>query len=147
MAPCRSWCDRYGDIVLEVVHKEFKDHVAEMGNQKKANSAKRVPASDGKVEQSRSSPMAQGGKENRQGAVHRTTKVNIKGFATTEASPASQKKAGSGLDEASNMMPNRAAARTPSHGLGLEDDLDGKLVAEIQRLPTRRHGEAKPMRI
>ncbi|XP_042419300.1 uncharacterized protein LOC122007839 [Zingiber officinale] len=26
----RSWCDRYGDIVLDVVRKEFKDHVGEM---------------------------------------------------------------------------------------------------------------------
>ncbi|KAG9153426.1 hypothetical protein Leryth_021006 [Lithospermum erythrorhizon] len=28
----RSWCDCYGDVVLDVVKKEFKDHVAEMGN-------------------------------------------------------------------------------------------------------------------
>ncbi|KAF6147614.1 hypothetical protein GIB67_031605 [Kingdonia uniflora] len=26
----KSWCDRYGDIVLDVVKKEFKDHVGEM---------------------------------------------------------------------------------------------------------------------
>lgn len=26
----RSWCDRYGDVVLDVVKKEFKDHVGEM---------------------------------------------------------------------------------------------------------------------
>ncbi|CAA7408049.1 unnamed protein product [Spirodela intermedia] len=26
----KSWCDRYGDVVLEVVKKEFKDHVGEM---------------------------------------------------------------------------------------------------------------------
>lgn len=28
----KSWCDRYGDVVLDVVKKEFKDHVAEMEN-------------------------------------------------------------------------------------------------------------------
>lgn len=28
----RQWCDRYGDVVLDVVRKEFKQHVAEMGN-------------------------------------------------------------------------------------------------------------------
>ncbi|WOL19069.1 hypothetical protein Cni_G27866 [Canna indica] len=26
----KAWCDRYGDIVLDVVRKEFKDHVGEM---------------------------------------------------------------------------------------------------------------------
>ncbi|BFG40232.1 hypothetical protein CerSpe_265060 [Prunus speciosa] len=26
----KSWCDRYGDVVLDVVKKEFKDHVGEM---------------------------------------------------------------------------------------------------------------------
>ncbi|XP_057968336.1 uncharacterized protein LOC131157898 [Malania oleifera] len=28
----KSWCDRYGDVVLDVVRKEFKDHVGEMEN-------------------------------------------------------------------------------------------------------------------
>ncbi|CAI9760609.1 unnamed protein product [Fraxinus pennsylvanica] len=28
----KSWCDRYGDVVLDVVRKEFKEHVGEMGN-------------------------------------------------------------------------------------------------------------------
>ncbi|XP_019198003.1 PREDICTED: uncharacterized protein LOC109191789 [Ipomoea nil] len=28
----KQWCDRYGDVVLDVVRKEFKQHVAEMGN-------------------------------------------------------------------------------------------------------------------
>ncbi|KAK6944405.1 hypothetical protein RJ641_025507 [Dillenia turbinata] len=28
----RSWCDRYGDVVLDVVRKEFKDHVGELEN-------------------------------------------------------------------------------------------------------------------
>ncbi|MCI11478.1 hypothetical protein A2U01_0032579, partial [Trifolium medium] len=27
-----SWCDRYGDVVLDVVKKEFKTHVEEMEN-------------------------------------------------------------------------------------------------------------------
>lgn len=27
-----SWCDRYGDIMLDVVEKEFKKYVGEMGN-------------------------------------------------------------------------------------------------------------------
>ncbi|KAK7388555.1 hypothetical protein VNO78_23374 [Psophocarpus tetragonolobus] len=30
----KSWCDRYGDVVLDVVKKEFKDHVAEMENRR-----------------------------------------------------------------------------------------------------------------
>ncbi|KAL8127947.1 uncharacterized protein LOC141721832 [Apium graveolens] len=39
----RSWCDRYGDVVLDVVRKEFKDHVAEMktGAREKKQSPKR----------------------------------------------------------------------------------------------------------
>ncbi|KAG1327088.1 hypothetical protein COCNU_01G010220 [Cocos nucifera] len=32
----RSWCDQYGDIVLDVVRKEFKDHVGEMENLRNA---------------------------------------------------------------------------------------------------------------
>ncbi|XVF88237.1 hypothetical protein PTKIN_Ptkin19aG0033800 [Pterospermum kingtungense] len=28
----KSWCDRYGDVVLDVVKKEFKEHVGEMEN-------------------------------------------------------------------------------------------------------------------
>ncbi|KAF3664254.1 hypothetical protein T459_18961 [Capsicum annuum] len=27
----KKWCDRYGDVVLDVVRKEFKNHVGEMG--------------------------------------------------------------------------------------------------------------------
>ncbi|XP_006359527.1 uncharacterized protein [Solanum tuberosum] len=27
----KTWCDRYGDIVLDVVRKEYKNHVGEMG--------------------------------------------------------------------------------------------------------------------
>lgn len=30
----KSWCDRYGDVVLDVVRKEFKDHVAAREKQK-----------------------------------------------------------------------------------------------------------------
>lgn len=35
----RSWCDRYGDIVLDVVKKEFKEHIGEMETLRK-NTAK-----------------------------------------------------------------------------------------------------------
>ncbi|KAK7265156.1 hypothetical protein RJT34_32772 [Clitoria ternatea] len=43
----KSWCDRYGDVVLDVVKKEFKEHVAEMENmrniarEKHGNSSRR----------------------------------------------------------------------------------------------------------
>ncbi|KAH6772379.1 hypothetical protein C2S51_010783 [Perilla frutescens var. frutescens] len=30
----RSWCDQYGDVVLDLVRKEFKEHMREMGNQR-----------------------------------------------------------------------------------------------------------------
>uniref|UniRef100_A0A5B7A2S7 Uncharacterized protein n=1 Tax=Davidia involucrata TaxID=16924 RepID=A0A5B7A2S7_DAVIN len=32
----KSWCDQYGDVVLDVVKKEFKDHVGEMGSLRNA---------------------------------------------------------------------------------------------------------------
>lgn len=32
----KSWCDRYGDVVLDVVKKEFKDHVGDMENTRNA---------------------------------------------------------------------------------------------------------------
>ncbi|KAK2979187.1 hypothetical protein RJ640_027024 [Escallonia rubra] len=31
-----TWCDQYGDVVLDVVRKEFKDHVGEMKNMQNA---------------------------------------------------------------------------------------------------------------
>lgn len=40
----KSWCDRYGDIVLDVVQKEFKDHVGEMDNLRKTAREKRNSA-------------------------------------------------------------------------------------------------------
>ncbi|KAI4335616.1 hypothetical protein L6164_014248 [Bauhinia variegata] len=36
----KSWCDQYGDVVLYVVKKEFKDHVAEMENKRNNSRAK-----------------------------------------------------------------------------------------------------------
>ncbi|KAL5839882.1 hypothetical protein ACOSQ4_012490 [Xanthoceras sorbifolium] len=32
----KTWCDQYGDVVLDVVKKEFKDHVGEMENMRNA---------------------------------------------------------------------------------------------------------------
>ncbi|XP_078429582.1 uncharacterized protein LOC144701711 [Wolffia australiana] len=32
----RAWCDRYGGVVLDVVKKEFKDHVGEMETKRNA---------------------------------------------------------------------------------------------------------------
>ncbi|CBI25595.3 unnamed protein product, partial [Vitis vinifera] len=37
----KSWCDRYGDVVLDVVKKEFKDHVGEMESMRNAAREKR----------------------------------------------------------------------------------------------------------
>ncbi|XP_047944239.1 uncharacterized protein LOC125190868 [Salvia hispanica] len=30
----KSWCDQHGEVVLDVVRKEFKEHMREMGNQR-----------------------------------------------------------------------------------------------------------------
>lgn len=37
----RSWCDQYGDVVLDVVRKEFKDHVGQMSAGREKYSSKR----------------------------------------------------------------------------------------------------------
>lgn len=37
----KSWCDRYGDVVLDVVKKEFKDHIGEMENSRNATLERR----------------------------------------------------------------------------------------------------------
>lgn len=42
---CRSWCERYGDVVLDVVKKEFKDHVGEMENMRKTTLERRYTSS------------------------------------------------------------------------------------------------------
>lgn len=36
----RPWCDRYGDVVLDVVKKEFKEHVGDMENMRNASREK-----------------------------------------------------------------------------------------------------------
>ncbi|XP_011655769.1 uncharacterized protein LOC101215616 isoform X1 [Cucumis sativus] len=42
----KSWCDRYGDVVIDVVKKEFKDHVGEMENKRNAAYEKRHNSSN-----------------------------------------------------------------------------------------------------
>ncbi|XP_022135155.1 uncharacterized protein LOC111007191 isoform X2 [Momordica charantia] len=42
----KSWCDRYGDVVIDVVKKEFKEHVGEMENKRNAASEKRRNSSN-----------------------------------------------------------------------------------------------------
>lgn len=41
----KSWCERYGDVVLDVVKKEFKDHVGEMENMRNATWERRYTSS------------------------------------------------------------------------------------------------------
>lgn len=45
MAECRSWCEKYGDVVLDVVKKEFKDHVGEMETMRNAAWERRCTSS------------------------------------------------------------------------------------------------------
>nr|XP_027072442.1 uncharacterized protein LOC113697160 isoform X2 [Coffea arabica] len=37
----KSWCDQYGDVVLDVVRKEFKDHVGQVSVGREKHSSKR----------------------------------------------------------------------------------------------------------
>ncbi|CAO2822546.1 unnamed protein product [Amaranthus hypochondriacus] len=41
----RSWCEKYGDVVLDVVKKEFKDHVGEMETMRNAAWERRCTSS------------------------------------------------------------------------------------------------------
>ncbi|KAL2929891.1 Vacuolar protein sorting-associated protein 70 [Bienertia sinuspersici] len=41
----KSWCDRYGDVVLDVVKKEFKNHVGEMEDMRNAARERRYTSS------------------------------------------------------------------------------------------------------
>ncbi|KAL0345524.1 UNVERIFIED_CONTAM: hypothetical protein Sradi_4383700 [Sesamum radiatum] len=64
----KSWCDQYGDIVLDVVRKEFKNHMKEMGNSRgKAGEKQNKPDDD---ENSPPNPFAPQGNSNctRQGS-------------------------------------------------------------------------------
>ncbi|WCJ30075.1 hypothetical protein M5689_011658 [Euphorbia peplus] len=38
----KSWCERYGDVVLDVVKKEFKEHVGEMENMRNVAREKHI---------------------------------------------------------------------------------------------------------
>ncbi|KAL0427398.1 UNVERIFIED_CONTAM: hypothetical protein Slati_2914600 [Sesamum latifolium] len=72
----KSWCDQYGDIVLDVVRKEFKNHMKEMGNSSgKAGEKQNKPDDD---ENSPSNLFALQGNSNctRQGGGNDRASIN-----------------------------------------------------------------------
>lgn len=77
----RSWCDRYGDVVLDVVKKEFKDHVGEMetlrnaAKERNSNSARWVAFEDNNDENSHPNLFFHNQYSSKQGG--KTTPANI----------------------------------------------------------------------
>ncbi|KAJ8634877.1 hypothetical protein MRB53_009144 [Persea americana] len=77
----KSWCDRYGDVVLDVVKKEFKDHVGEMetlrnaAKERNSNSARWVAFEDNNDENSHPNLFFHNQYSSKQGG--KTTPANI----------------------------------------------------------------------
>ncbi|XP_024537707.1 neurofilament heavy polypeptide [Selaginella moellendorffii] len=125
----KSWCDRYGDVVLDVVHKEFKGHVKDMEAARKNAKEKRRAEND-----ENSGGFCENGAttfpskpSSKQATLIKSSKssVNTRCFTTTDES-----------------SPRRAAAKkVTSFNASVEryeKELDGKLCAEIEKLPHRK---------
>ncbi len=154
---CRSWCDRYGDVVLEVVHKEFKDHVGEMENQRKAGKLKRAASKAAKEKElaafSKNENDENSGHPNisnvllqspKTGAafVKRSPKTSLNQCFTTTGATLVESKAKLPLIEE---QPEGDVVRN-CRGLGFDKELDGKLTAEILRMPSKRFNDVSALR-
>lgn len=156
-ACCRSWCDRYGDVVLEVVHKEFKDHVGEMENQRKAGKLKRAASKAAKEKELAAFTK----KENDENCGHpnisnvllqspktgaafvkRSPKTSLNQCFTTTGATLVESKAKLPLIEE---QPEGDVVRN-CRGLGFDKELDGKLTAEILRMPSKRFNDVSGLR-
>ncbi|BBN19653.1 hypothetical protein MPTK1_8g12480 [Marchantia polymorpha subsp. ruderalis] len=145
----RSWCDRYGDIVLEVVHKEFNTHVSEMDGLRKA--AKDKKAAGVKI------PVGENDENKKAG--NQTTTDNPPVTKSTPQSrtpsrPVSSKcytTDGAEMKSASvhqqrEFSPMTTPGGRARRGLGFENDLDVKLGAEILRMPFKNFNDATNVR-
>ncbi len=154
---CRSWCDRYGDVVLEVVHKEFKDHVGEMENQRKAGKLKRAASKAAKEKElaafTKNENDENSGHPNisnvllqspKTGAafVKRSPKTSLNQCFTTTGATLVESKAKLPLIEE---QPEGDVVRN-CRGLGFDKELDGKLTAEILRMPSKRFNDVSGLR-
>lgn len=148
MGCTRSWCDKYGDIVLEVVHKEFKAHVGEMENQRRVGKQQRKA-----VRAAREKAVAEALVENDENnnninlpstvlvqnlkagvgtsPVKKSSKANLNQCFTTGDGTCTEAKAKLPLIVES---PDRATRGQ----LGFEEEMDGKLTAALQRMPSQR---------
>ncbi|KAL3675321.1 hypothetical protein R1sor_025269 [Riccia sorocarpa] len=153
----KSWCDRYGDVVLDVVHREFNSHVSEMEGLRKAAKEKkaspgvqptvRVPA--GENDENKSGEVSVN--DNRPPSVKTTPQRN-----TTPSSKAVLSRCytthGYELKTASVHRQREGPSHTGTsggrarRGLGFENDLDKKLEAEILRMPLRNFNDSSSCR-
>jgi hypothetical protein len=153
----KSWCDRYGDVVLEVVHKEFKDHVGEMENQRKAGKLKRAASKAAKEKElaafTKNENDENSGHPNisnvllqspKTGAafVKRSPKTSLNQCFTTTGATLVESKAKLPLIEE---QPEGDVVRN-CRGLGFDKELDGKLTAEILRMPSKRFNDVSGLR-
>ncbi|CAM6055720.1 unnamed protein product, partial [Sphagnum tenellum] len=153
----KSWCDRYGDVVLEVVHKEFKDHVGEMENQRKAGKLKRAASKAAKEKElaafTKNENDENSGHPNisnvllqspKTGAafVKRSPKTSLNQCFTTTGATLVESKAKLPLIEE---QPEGDVVRN-CRSLGFDKELDGKLTAEILRMPSKRFNDVSGLR-
>ncbi|KAG6541149.1 hypothetical protein Mapa_017446 [Marchantia paleacea] len=146
----KSWCDRYGDIVLEVVHKEFNTHVSEMDGLRKA--AKDKKAAGVKI------PVGENDENKKAGNQTTTEKPPVTKSTPQSKIPsrpvlskcyttdgAEMKSASVHKQMESSPMTTTGGGRTRP-GLGFENDLDLKLGAEILRMPFKNFNDATNLR-
>ncbi|KAL2607702.1 hypothetical protein R1flu_026275 [Riccia fluitans] len=154
----KSWCDRYGDIVLEVVHKEFNSHVSEMDGLRKA--AKEKKASPGVLQPA----VAEENDENKAAEFQSPSDDKPPSVKTTPhrstTTPPSTKTVLSkcytthGYELKTSSVHRQRETSSPlgtpggraRRGLGFENDLDVKLEAEILRMPFRNFNNTSNVR-
>ena len=144
---CRSWCDKYGDMVIEVVQKEFKNHVGEMENQGRINKQQRRAARAAR-EQAAAAAAAKLENDENVNSLNTPRTILVQN-RKTGASPV--KKKSSNLNQCfttGDSIPVEAKAKLPlieespdkgnCRAFGFEEQMDGKLTAEIQKMPSQR---------
>ncbi|KAJ7519304.1 hypothetical protein O6H91_20G035100 [Diphasiastrum complanatum] len=142
----KSWCDNYGDMVLEVVHREFKGHVGEMENLRKTAREKRTKLIKPSIENNENSDCKATGRSNvtTQKAAPKPTSVT-RCFTTMGENVVLQTKQNQ-QQPISPLTPKRLNCSKHARDY-YERDLDGKLQAEIQKMPHKKIQDSAPLRV